>query len=401
MDLSHSYTGNVAILSEKMRRETWYNTFWSRFGGFTAINDDNGNRKLVPSGKPIEMLDSFMSEGRDNMLIPFLNELGENIKYGDTVLEGTGDEVSQRWLRAYVNQWRTAVKNKTGRMGMQRAKIMNLDTASLEVLKRRASKYQNQFVYQAFYYGLNAPLYASSTDDGLAVPKRLHPNWYYYDGGVLTAAGTEKSTKTAANLDTAAGATDTKMDTDLLEDLRVKAMELRIPQIISQGGVPYWAMIVHPNQGKSLRSDSTFQSAQREAFSAQMLKSPELNGSIGYYAGFAIFEDIVGIRGWNSANNSLYNDGLFELSTESNYNAIVFGNGAIGKGIAKPMGLTTIDDDHYNLQEVGTYCIDGYQRADFFSDSDESTVFSVGTSEAFLETAYEAENTSSMIVMTS
>ena len=61
MDAAQDFLGNVAILSEDLDYESWFNTFWAPFAGNVDISkDDNGNALLRPSGMPIEILDRFI-----------------------------------------------------------------------------------------------------------------------------------------------------------------------------------------------------------------------------------------------------------------------------------------------------------------------------------------------------
>ena len=127
METSQSWIANVEILNAQLRKESWYNTFWSKFAGSVKVSqDDNGNPVYAPSGKPIEILNAFIQEGRDNMLIPFLKELTGSPVFGDTVLKGTGEDQTMHWLRSYVNQYRKAVMKKSGSMSEQRQKIFKL-----------------------------------------------------------------------------------------------------------------------------------------------------------------------------------------------------------------------------------------------------------------------------------
>ena len=63
METTQSFIANVEILNEKLRRETWYQTFWAKFAGNVDISsDENGNPRYKPSGKPIEILNQFIQE---------------------------------------------------------------------------------------------------------------------------------------------------------------------------------------------------------------------------------------------------------------------------------------------------------------------------------------------------
>lgn len=378
---------NVEIINAKLAKESWYNTFWAKFSGNVDLsNDNNGNTVYKPSGKPINILSSFVQEGRDNMLIPFLRHLSGSPVYGDTVLKGTGEDQSLSWLRVYVNQYRKAVMKKSGSMSEQRQKIYKLYEAALPQLKDWFAKWENQSVFQSFYEGVSPNLSVGTASDGMGLARRYHPNWYMNDGGALTAVGTEKALKTNANLDAALGMTaaadasaDTGLTAAILHDLRVKCMELRIPTMTTKGGHPFWCLVVHPAQASALMQDANYKSAVQAAFTGKMLDEPELIGAVGYFAGFAIYEDIVGIREWDEAGY------FFGASTSSRldptgvtlaagstrvYNAMVFGNNAMGKGVAKDLHFTNEVDDHANTFEIGGAVINGYNRNEYFVEAD-------------------------------
>jgi len=121
MESSQTWIANVEILNSLLRKESWFNTFWAKFSGNVDISqDDNGNPVYSPSGNPIEVLNDYVAQGRDNMLIPFLSDLSGSPVYGDTVLKGTGEDQAMKWLRAYCNQSRKAVMKKSGSMSEQR-----------------------------------------------------------------------------------------------------------------------------------------------------------------------------------------------------------------------------------------------------------------------------------------
>jgi len=405
MESTQSWIANVAILNKLLAKETWYNTFFAKYSGNVDISkDDNGNPVYQPSGKPIEILNEYIAEGRDKMLIPFLRELTGSPVYGDTVLKGTGEDQSMYWLRSYVNQYRKAVMKKSGSMSEQRQKIYKLYEKAKPQLSRWFTKWENQAIFQTFYEGVSPNLSLGTSYDGLGLARRYHPNWYILDGDVVTTIGTAKKFKTNPQLDDAIGMTDANdatCDSDInaaaLLDLRLKCMELRIPQIQTKGGHKFWVLLVHPAQAISLQKDSQYYSAQRSAYTGKMLDLPELSGAMGFYGGFAIFEDIVGVREWDEA-------GYFFGSTTSErfdptavtlasgtarvYNAIVFGNSAIGKGVASDLHFTNEIDDHKNTVEVGGALINGYNRAEFLAESDAGEV----SGDAFYKNQTAAHN---------
>ena len=422
MESTQSWIANVEILNSLLRKESWFNTFWAKFSGNVDISqDDNGNPVYTPSGNPIEVLNDYVAQGRDNMLIPFLSDLSGSPVYGDTVLKGTGEDQAMKWLRAYCNQSRKAVMKKSGSMSEQRQKVFKLMDEARPQLARWFTKWENQAVFQTFYEGVSPNLSAGTASDGLGLARRYHPNWYINDGNVLTTVGTEKTTKTNANLDAALGMTasadatcDNAMTADILRELRVKCMSLKIPQMETADGHRFWCIVMHPAQLASLQTDTDYETAQRFGFMGSGgAKMPQLTGMAGYYAGFCIFEDIVGVREWDesgyffgSTTSARFDDSAVTLAsgTARVRNAIVFGKNAVGKAVADDLHFTSEVDDHANTIELGGAVINGYNRADFFAEADalESSgdAFYKNQSAAHDSAALSCVNQSSLILAT-
>ena len=212
------------------------------------------------------------------------------------------------------------------------------------------------------------------------------------------------------------------MGATTLRSLRTKCMELKIPQIVTKSGYKFWAIVMHPLSIENLWSVTAFQNAQREAWSTKMLESPELNGAVAHYAGFCIYEDIIGIREFSTGVGTDGDTGTFfgtstddrfaassVGSTSRIFNSIVFGNSAVGKGVAEALHFTDEVDDHKNTIEVGAATINGYNRADYVAESvagassgfGSSDVFSKGNTGAVnYNTATAAINESSLILAT-
>ena len=159
METSQTWIANVAILNKLLAKESWFNTFWAKFSGNVDIsNDDNGNPVYRPSGKPIEILSDYIAQGRDNMLIPFLSDLSGSPVFGDTVLKGTGEDQTMKWLRSFVNQYRKAVMKRSGQMSEQRQKLYKLYDQARPQMARWFTKWENQAIFQTFYYGVSPNL---------------------------------------------------------------------------------------------------------------------------------------------------------------------------------------------------------------------------------------------------
>lgn len=415
MDATQSWIGNVEILEAldaldvSFARESWYNTWWAKFAGFTDISrDDNGNMLVQPSGMPVEMFRRPVEEGRDNILLPFLKRLVGEPKYGDQTLKGSGEKQVLNWMRGYVNQTRKAVEAQGGQMSYQRQKIHRLREKARPQLADWFSQNENMEVTRAMYEGASLNLTRSTATKGLGLYKRYHPNWYVNDGGTLTAVGTEKSTKTAANLDTAVTNADTDFGLDFLRQAAIKAQELRIPQMETSAGVPMWVLILHPQSARSLKAESDFHSAVNAAYTQALANHPTFTGLIAWCEGFAIYEDIYIPRAWDSTNDTLFGStwedamDVSDVTTHANVNNIVLGKGALGKAIGEDLHFTEEVDDHGQVIEVGGAQINGYNRADFTTEAnagESSGLFQNGGAGG-VASATAVINQSSMILMT-
>ncbi len=370
---------NVAILNQDLRREAWYGTFWHHFvGEVKVINDPSGRPIAVETSEtPISRLNGFQGAGRDNMLLPFERDLTGPPVHGDTVAIGTGEEQTFNWNRTYINQTRKVVVAMSGKMSDLRARKLRLIENAKPKLTKWWSKYFNQEIYRSMYEGLSSNLSGSKNYDALGVYKRYHPNAYVNDGAVLTAIGTEKQFTTAAQLDTAAGNADTAMTVAILRKLRVKCLQLKIPQIQTKKGYKFWVMVMHPDQVADLRNDSDYEGAVNSAFNAHRIEHPALNAAEFMIEGFAIYEDIVGIRCWDNAAGGFYGDddtnpidSMFEPTVYTdNYCAIVFGNNALGLAVPEKLNFDSEFADFKNVKEVVAKMIWGVSRSDFVTEA--------------------------------
>jgi hypothetical protein len=420
VEANQSFLANVAILEEKMAREAWYRSFWAGFAGIVKVStetDENGNiiKNFTPSGMPIEILNSPLEVGRDNMLIPLLKSLTGEPVYGDGLVSGTGGEQGLYWLRAYVNAISKAVIKESGTMSTLRTKLYRLYEKAKPQLVDYFAKVENMNVFRTFYEGLSANLSAGENDDGLGLVTRYHPNWYYISSvtaPALTAVGTEKYFKTAANLDTAVSALSTTgyWTKKALYAARVKAMELKIAPCLTKDNKAFWPLIMSPHSLNKLKADSTFVAEMNSAYTSKMREHPGLSGIVAFSEGFAIFEDLVGVRAWDTTNDNLFGT-TFATATEppsstltaSNLNAIVFGRQAIVKGVASSLRFTQEESNHKKVVEIAGEVVNGYNRNDFVDNDDagESSgdAFYKRNATATVSSALAAVNQSSMIIM--
>jgi len=373
-----TFIQNVAVLNQDLRREAWYGTFWHAFvGDVKVINNPSGEKLMTPSGNPIERLTDFAGAGRDNMLIPFRRRLTGAPVFGDTVAKGTGERRTFNWLRSYINQTRKVVEAQAGKMSDLRARKLKLIENAKPDLVDWWAQYLNQEIYRAFYEGLSTNLSGSKNYDALGVYKRYHPNIYVNNGGVMDACGTEKQFCTAAQLDTSVTAADTGLTVAFLRLMRIKCMQLKIPQIVTKNGYKFWVLVVHPAQAKTLKTDTDYKAATDSAFSSHIKDHPAFASAMNAMEGFVIFEDIVGIRGWDDATGAFYGDddtnpinSMFEpTAITDNYCALCFGNQAMGIGVEEALNFGEEVDDFKNIKEVAGIMVYGANRADFVTEA--------------------------------
>lgn len=415
MDATQSHKLNIPILNRQLAYEAWYNTFFSKLAGFMTYTETNGIKSHNPAPNVVvQIMKDFIAEGRDNMIMPMILGLTEPGVYGDNQLKGTGEDLSLNYLQIYINQWRKAATKLTGKMANQRLSTLQLtEKAKPELIKWWAKNY-NQACFQALYEGASNNLTIGTNDEGLGLSVRYHPNWYYAaNSGALTTLGTAKYTKKASDITSLTTSAVYAMNyKTLLTLVELLTTELLIEPIITEDGNPFWLLLVHPRTWRLLKQDSVIQAAQNSAFNAQMMKHPALSGKqMMYYEGFCIIPEPIGIRCLDSAAS----DGVSQfangdvrkgwlspsLSTYEIENNILLGANALGKGIASSLAFTEEVDDHGNTIEIGSNTIVGFNRADYFSETDSGSTAAFTKNNAtktVLASAYACKNQSSAII---
>ena len=412
MEATSDHKLNISLLSKKLAKAAWWSTFWAKIAGFQEITNVNGIRQTNPAPNSIvQVLRDFVQEGRDNMLLPFINPYSEAPVYGDTWLKGTGEEMTLRYLRVYINQVRKAVMKKTGRMSAQRLKGFQIMEQAMPELIKYWSKWYNAAMFQTLYEGLSPQLTAGTLDEGNGIKARFHPNTYIWDGDVITPVGTTGKTKTQTEWNTADGNCDSDSNAELLSQLNMLVKtDLLIEPAVTKGGMEFWFYMVHPRSMKKFKQDDDIQAANNSAYMHELKNHPALAGrDYLYYDGFCVVEERTGCRTLAASDGDL----LTELAgtkgwtmppdtaTNTLFSGIILGRDAIGLGVAENLNFTEETDDHGNVEEIGSQCIQGANRVEFFSEADEATVFATGgATKAAHTTAYTATNQSSAIIWT-
>jgi hypothetical protein len=419
MEVIQTHKLNLAILATEIAEEIWHNMSWGGAVGHTTVTKQKNGQKDYGSmgANPVSVVRDFVEEGRDNMLLPFLNRFTGSAVFGDTQVKGTGEEQSLRYTRTYINQWRKAAMQMSGRMSNQRVKMYNLPEKVKKQLMMWVAEYINSLITQAFYKGASENLYAGTTEDGLGLDVRYHPNTYIHvtSDGTITAAGTEFYTKTAAEYYAQAyTATSLVATAKMMDEFAVICQLNRFNQVTNKDGEDFWLMKVHPRVMKALRADTTILSAQNAAFNGALMKHPSINNrQILYYTGICVVSDLLACRAMdvNYKLASTVTDGYgracnpWILPQPANaavtYPCLLVGDGAMAMGMGgdQDLYLTYEVDDHENVKEIAVGQISGVNRVEQFNSTDEALVYVTGNAAETVAPKKYTENTSSAILL--
>lgn len=386
-------------LSARLRREAAPYLFWGKFKGNIGIEGSlqNNDLNLTFSEMPIEANRELYLQGFGNtMILPTKREYTGPAKFGDDVLVGSEEDTGYTWTQVHFNQIRHAVHIRKGRQQELVERALQAAEQEMPQTARYFAKMENWMATASAYEGVSENLSAPQDTDGLGIAKRYHPNSYYVSAaggnGAITKIGAQNKFPTGGEIDTMAGIIDATYTIKCaeLEALRYLCMDLQIEPIITKDGNKFWIMIMHPKQAAILKTDSVWINAMHNAFSGKEFgNNPIFTGAIGFYAGFAIFEDPIIVRGWDVANHNFLGLNKFgnpeDLSTsEQKYNrrfspfrsasgnrgAIVLGKSALGFVEAEPLQYRTDDMDYQNIKGLAGVANYGYSRLDQVSQAE-------------------------------
>lgn len=396
---------SLEALQTILRKEHWYKSFWSPFVGHIERINEAGEERFRPSGAPIETLTDLQQRQGDSIKVPLLKDLVGEPVYGDTTAEGTGEENDLLWLVTFLNQIRKVHRPQVGEMADQRVKEFVAMKQSSPQIRRWFTKDRNQSVFEAFYEGADRALTKSVDEDGIGLNKRYHPNFYYVDGtGIPTTIGTEFNNKTQAELDTAVtNVAGNVMSADFLHELESLMHDLQIQPVEFSDGDEYYPLVISHKQHTKLLQDAQFREASERAEMGTGL-NPEIKGYARKFAGFMIYRDKVGIRGWDTTNKnffgSTWEDRTTPTTVTDNHCALVFGRSAIARGYVETLKMRTQWKDFKNIKEVAGIMKEGYNRNDFATDADIDSGFFTRGGTGGVESPTKLHNQSSVAIMT-
>ncbi len=358
---------NIGLIEAALEREFFNQSFWSRFAGF--VTQDDRGRDQAPNS-PLVIKRQLAQEGFDFMKVPMLRKLIQAPTYGDIELEGNAEAQRLLYQDVFINQIRAGVAPPP-RMSNQRVKRFNLANKARPQLSDWFAEDMEIQIAAAFYEGVSRNISAATSLGGYGTTPVPHPNIFTADAGQVTYNATvatyEASILTAVNNLT--GASNDLFSTDALESLRVEVLKQNIPPI-RVGGVDTWPILTHYNCAKQLRTNSTWQAAQREAGIRALMNNPIFSGALGHYAGFTLFERNLGVFGLDVSGGA----GSFVWGATNPHSAvdtqdikasIVFGRNSMTQAWAEGPFFEEQFFDLKNRKEIGVGMIGGFKRADF------------------------------------
>jgi hypothetical protein len=364
---------NIGLLNEKLKRQMYHKTFWSRFAGFTKLSGEGKDQRAIPSGMPIEIMRDFVKEGMDFMLMPMLLNLTGTGIYGDKQLEGNEELLDLYYNKVYINQIRNGIK-LGGRMSQQRLKSLQIERERQPLLSEWLANWNEIQIARTFYEGWDAHISAATASGGIYInsgQKRCHPNFFTAGSGQSTYSATDATYEGTLD-DDLTNLTDTASDymsVELIEAMRVEVTKLKIKPMVTESGWEFWPWLIHSNQARQLRADSDWKAAQRDV-GPRDLTNPIFRGNCGHYGNFVFFERLLGVFGANPAGTSSTvtfgaTNPLSGLDTYPRKCSIIFGRGAISRGVAEDPFFEREAYDYNNVTGIGVGQIVGDARGEY------------------------------------
>jgi len=435
----------VTALDETMRREAKRHLFWSRFmGNIQKAENYNNDMDLRPSGAPIEVNDMINTPGLgDRMLIPMVLELAGLGRLGDAVMLGHEEDFARKYAMIHYNQIRHGVPVQKGLKDYSNEAILKMMQYAQPMLSWWHAQRENWEIIHAIYLGAGEALTTSTTDatygQGLGIGKKIHPNLFSYHGATKALNAVTDTTGVCATMQDLYEVfhTDTSTNGGTMESKTLRLArqkmysDLYMKPMFVHNGQKYWGIVIDPIQADTLKADALFTSNGSAApLSYGLENHPMINGTIGIYGNFVVFEDPVAVRGYRVlTSGGIYGDpstsGDVDITgsttavydgtdkanprflpmtgmTKSNANngssnrgAIVIGGSMLGKAQHTPLSFKTEEFDYQNWKGISAGAMYGYERLDFIPEASTPTY-----SESVPTTVPKTYNRSSAVILT-
>lgn len=386
-----SFIGNIpVILAQKMMWESLRQFFWARWAKFdvpgTRITVSEKNQPRAISS-PIVMHQELGKRQGDFLQVPMLRNLKGLPTIGKHQLSGHEEEQFINHARVAIDIVRHAVGPQDGIMMTQTTKDYDLINAARPQLSRHYAEVSELLgVSYALYYGYSYNVLSSTRFVGNSqhIAAYSHPNVFVAGQGRISGYPTGHAGDT---YEVAIGTAISAMkDVDVfscafLRGLKADPAINMIKPLIMSDGNPMWLIAASPFQIASLEEDEEFKTVMAAAMAQSYAKdNPILTGSQYIYGSFAIFPaaravfpvsvvSTVPVWGPSTiADMTSFND----YSAYDTFGAILLGENAIMKATGMPLEFRKREDDtdYGEIVGVAYRTVEGYSRADFWSEDD-------------------------------
>lgn len=273
--------------------------FWSKFEG------------LEGSNMPIVLKEDLTKEPGDTIRIHTVKQLAGAGVTNDTTLEGSEEALGFDYQDVTVAQIRHATRhNKTA----AEQGIFNLANLSKGALSNWLMKYLDTQAFTTFTTSPDNVIY----------------------GGDATSINTIDASD--------------DLDTTAISLARVKAEELLMEPAFTVDGQPFYGMVIHPYCAYSLKQDSVWQNAQRDAM-PRGTDNPLFTGALGHWDGVVLYSHSRVPRAQNANSPVIYYG-----------KNVLFGAGAVVHGYGRHPEFIVESFDYGNQIGTGLALVQGYAK---------------------------------------
>ena len=424
----HDFITNLAILNSALAKETHDNLLFSHWFSNVSFDEiilDNGQRdyrQFIDKPGIVHVMKGMLAQKGDHAMMAIEMGLDQDPKYGDQDLEGTGEVLQNEYAKIFVNLISGVVNVKQGEMDkLRNDRMLKHFERATPALRDWFIRALNAEMISALYEGHseNVTTGIANSPNGIGVSGKYHPNMYYNPidpstpaGGSITAIGTEKYNKTAAEINTAINSGYANLEyisPYMLDDLSYLCEYLHIKKAVDYKGQKLYLTVISRDEINMLKQNAAFRATVERAYSGKGEKNPLISAEAYIYGDHFLLIDAMTPRPWNVTLQNFKGSGAQGyrergVATASYYNRSLFvlGDGALGMETHPNVDLQ-FETEKYNFkqqQEVAGFCIKGIARKEYVSEDDESSYYATkNSSKTILSTAYEAYNNSSVQVI--
>jgi hypothetical protein len=284
-------------------------------------------------------------------------------------MSGKGEKQEWDYIKTFINAVGFPIEGP-GIMSNQRVKGLQLISRQRgQLAVRMAIEDEIQATF-AFHEGFSRNITAAVANSGYAITKRYHPNMWVAGNGKVTWSGTPQThaNNIGTALDTLTDVTGDHFTVANLEKMRAYVQTIPLEPIMVKGK-PYYLMLAHSNAIAQLRTDPNFKEINSQGH-LRGLENPMFASAEIFQANFLIYERIFSALGYAqgtpSAGNYTLTVGATQpkvaLDTAPRKAAVVFGNGALAKGMAGGIVIGKQDQNIQGFEEMAIRQIFGYAR---------------------------------------